>query len=103
MTKKVSGKRLFHRMQHAHFHPTDYIARQRIVHRMPPSLRLTDVCKKDSRCCWSRRASVPPARVVESAATALAYARHASNLARRRNLCRKPALKLSPAPTVSTG
>src|SRR5579859_4410741 len=78
-------------------------ARQSIVHGFSPFLVLAEVCRKDSRCCWSRRASVPPERVVESAATALLYSRHSSKLQRRMNLWRKPALKLSPAPTVSTG
>src|SRR5207248_2300238 len=77
-------------------------AREQIAHGVPLVLELA-ACKKDSRCCRSRNASVPPAHVVESAATRLPYPRQSSRLARRRNLWRKPALKLSPAPTVSTG
>src|SRR5205807_3336070 len=55
------------------------------------SRRTLAFCRNVSRLCRSRRASVPPARVVESAAT-LPYSRQSSRLARRMNLCGKPAL-----------
>lgn len=50
----------------------------------------------------SRKASVPPWRVVESAPERFPKRRQSSIPAPRINRCRKPASKLSPAPIVST-
>src|SRR5205823_1341760 len=58
--------------------------------------------RKASRCAASRNASVPPARVTESAPTILAYWRQSAGLAPRMNWRMNPASKLSPAPTTST-
>ena len=46
---------------------------------------------------------MPPGRCVDNAPEALPAAAHSSNGSPRRYALKKPALKLSPAPTVSTG
>src|ERR1700722_15361219 len=58
--------------------------------------------KKSLRYSSSRNASVPPALVVESAPAIFPADRQLCKSPPFKNRCRKPASKLSPAPTAST-
>ena len=64
---------------------------------LPPCSR-----RKPSRYSLSRKASVPPGRVTDRAPARLPLARQVVRSEPRRYSCRKPASKLSPAPTGST-
>src|SRR5215472_79046 len=67
-----------------------------------PNIQIRLAVRKLWRCAASRKASVPPGRVVENAPARLPLARHFARFDPRRYSCRKPASKLSPAPTGST-